>query len=167
MVKKLSDRVLSRLKREILFVPPSMPLPSLLVKMRTQRTHLALVIDEYGGTDGLISIEDIVEQIVGDIDDEYDVEDGDTIIARVAGVFEVDGRASVEDLERRLGGALALPDNTEVETAAGLVAALIGRVPERGEVLRHPAGFDFEVLDADPRKVKRLRIKPAPPAEAP
>jgi CBS domain containing-hemolysin-like protein len=165
---KLTDRVLPRLKREILFVPPSMPLPSLLVKMRTQRTHMALVIDEYGGTDGLISIEDIVEQIVGDIEDEYDVEDGEAITARVAGIFEVDGRARVDELERRLGGTLELPDNNDVETAAGLVAALVGRVPERGEVLRHPAGFDFEILDADPRKVKRLRIKPAPPAaEAP
>jgi CBS domain containing-hemolysin-like protein len=162
---KFGDRVLTRIKREILFVPPSMPLPALLVTMKSRRIHLALVIDEYGGTDGLVSIEDIVEQIVGDIEDEHDIEDADHIIARAGGVFEVDGRASVEAVESRIGATLTLPDHEgDVETVAGLSAALASRVPQRGEVLRHPAGFDFEVLDADPRRVKRLRIKPAPQA---
>jgi len=160
---KFADRVLSRIKREILFVPPSMPLPTLLVTMKSRRIHLALVVDEYGGTDGLVSIEDIVEQIVGDIDDEHDIEDSDQIIVRPGGVFEADGRASVEALEKRTGAKFALEEHEdEVETVAGLAAAIAGRVPQRGEVLRHPVGFDFEVLDADPRRVKRLRVRAAP-----
>jgi len=161
---KFADRVLSRIKREILFVPPSMPLPTLLVTMKSRRIHLALVIDEYGGTDGLVSIEDIVEQIVGEIDDEHDIEDSDQIIVRPGGVFEADGRASVEALEKRTGAKFALEDHEDgdVETVAGLVAAIAARVPQRGEVLRHPVGYDFEVLDADPRRVKRLRVRPAP-----
>jgi len=160
---KFSDRVLSRIKREILFVPPSMPLPTLLVTMKSRRVHLALVVDEYGGTDGLVSIEDIVEQIVGDIDDEHDIDDSDQILARPGGVFEADGRASVEALEKRTGAKFALEEHEdEVETVAGLAAAIAGRVPQRGEVLRHPSGFDFEILDADPRRVKRLRVRPAP-----
>jgi CBS domain containing-hemolysin-like protein len=160
---KFTDRVLSRIKREILFVPPSMPLPTLLVTMKSRRIHLALVVDEYGGTDGLVSIEDIVEQIVGDIDDEHDIDESDQIIVRPGGVFEADGRASVEALEKRTGAKFALEDHEdEVETVAGLAAAIAGRVPQRGEVLRHPVGFDFEVLDADPRRVKRLRVRPAP-----
>ncbi len=162
---KFGDRVLTRIKRDILFVPPSMPLPTLLVTMKSRRIHLALVIDEYGGTDGLVSIEDIVEQIVGDIEDEHDIDDTDRILARPGGVFEVDGRASVEVVESKLGVKLGLADHEDdVETVAGLAAALASRVPQRGEVLKHPAGLDFEVLDADPRRVKRLRIKPAPQA---
>lgn len=163
-VAKFGDRVLSRIKREILFVPPSMPLPTLLLTMKSRRIHLALVIDEYGGTDGLVSIEDIVEQIVGEIDDEHDIDDSDKIIARPGGVFEADGRASVEALEKRTGARFALEDHEDgdVETVAGLVAAIAARVPQRGEVLRHPIGYDFEVLDADPRRVKRLRVRPAP-----
>lgn len=161
---KFADRVLSRIKREILFVPPSMPLPTLLLTMKSRRIHLALVIDEYGGTDGLVSIEDIVEQIVGEIDDEHDIDESDQIIARPGGVFEADGRASVEALEKRTGAKFALEDHEEgdVESVAGLVAAIAARVPQRGEVLRHPIGYDFEVLDADPRRVKRLRVRPAP-----
>lgn len=160
---KFSDRVLTRIKRDILFVPPSTPVPTLLVTMKARRIHLALVIDEYGGTDGLISIEDIVEQIVGDIDDEHDIDEADRIIARPGGIFEVDGRVDVATLEERLQTELVLADHdSEVETAAGLAAAIAARVPQRGEVLHHPAGFDFEVIDADPRRVKRLRIKPSP-----
>ncbi|MDX2234600.1 MAG: hemolysin family protein [Hyphomonadaceae bacterium] len=162
---KFSDRVLTRVKRDILFVPPSMPLPTLLVTMKSRRIHLALVIDEYGGTDGLVSIEDIVEQIVGDIEDEHDIDDTDSVLARPGGVYEADGRASVEAVEAKLGVKLGLADHEDdVETVAGLAAAIASRVPQRGEVLKHPAGFDFEVLDADPRRVKRLRIKPAPQA---
>ena len=160
---KFSDRVLARAKRDILFVPPSTPLPTLLLTMKTRRIHLALVIDEYGGTDGLVSIEDIVEQIVGEIDDEHDIDQSDQIVARPGGVFEMDGRVGVETVEAKLGAKLGLVDHEDdVETVAGLVAAIASRVPQRGEVLQHPAGFAFEVLDADPRRVKRLRIKPAP-----
>ena len=162
---KFSDRILARAKREILFVPPSTSLPTLLLTMKSRRIHLALVIDEYGGTDGLVSIEDIVEQIVGEIDDEHDIDEAERIVARPGGVFEMDGRVSVEIVEARLGAKLGLVDHEDdVETVAGLAAALASRVPQRGEILRHPAGFDFEVLDADPRRVKRLRIKPAPAA---
>lgn len=159
---KPNDRVLPRLRREILFVPASMRLPTLLLKMRTTRIHLALVVDEYGGTDGLVSIEDLVEQIVGNIDDEHDTDEAPLIQPRAAGVFEVDGRASVEALEKALGVSLAVPDlDDDFDTVAGLAVALVGRVPQRGEVLRHSAGYDFEVLDADPRRVKRLRLRAA------
>jgi CBS domain containing-hemolysin-like protein len=158
---KLSDRLLARVRREILFVPPSMRLPLLLLKMRTTRIHIALVVDEYGGTDGLVTIEDLVEQIVGDIDDEYDVAEESLIQPRPGGIFEVDGRAVMSDLETAVGKTLALPEEDgEFDTIAGLVVAMVGRVPQRGEVLQHPAGFDVEVLDADPRRVKRLRLKP-------
>lgn len=160
---KYGDRALTRIKRDILFVPPSMPLPTLLVTMKSRRIHMALVIDEYGGTDGLVTIEDIVEQIVGDIEDEHDVDDSDRIVPRPGGVFEADGRASLEEVEARMGARLDLADHEgDVETLAGLAAALASRVPQRGEVLKHPSGFDIEVLDADPRRVKRVRIKPAP-----
>ena len=162
---RYSDRILARAKRDILFVPPSTPLPTLLLTMKTRRIHLALVIDEYGGTDGLVSIEDIVEQIVGEIDDEHDIDQSDQIVARPGGIYEMDGRVAVELVEAKLNAKLGLVDHEDdVETVAGLVAAIASRVPQRGEVLQHPAGFAFEVLDADPRRVKRLRIKPAPVA---
>lgn len=160
---KLADRPLPRLKRDILFVPASMRLPTLLLTMQARRIHLAIVVDEYGGTDGLVSIEDIVEQIVGDIADEHDVDAA--LVQSRGGAVEADGRASIAELEKALGKELTLPDDeNEVDTAGGLAVTLAGRVPQRGEVLKHPAGFDFEVLDADPRRVKRLRIKAAPPA---
>ena len=158
----LSDRPLGKLKRDILFVPASMRLSSLLLQMQTRRIHLAMVVDEYGGTDGLVSIEDIIEQIVGDIPDEHDVDA--TLIQDRAGMFEADGRAAIAEMEKVLGVSLALDgEGDEFDTAGGLAAALAGRVPQRGEILRHPAGYDFELIDADPRRVKRLRIKPAPP----
>jgi CBS domain containing-hemolysin-like protein len=129
--------------------------------MQSSHIHLALVVDEYGGTDGLVSIEDVVEQIVGDIADEHDI-DAPMVLARPAGVFEADGRADVGDLAKALGADLALAESdSEFDTAAGLVVALAGGLPQRGQILRHPAGFDFEVLDVDPRRVKRVRIKPS------
>jgi CBS domain containing-hemolysin-like protein len=159
---KLSDRPLGKLKRDILFVPASMRLPTLLLAMQARRIHLAMVVDEYGGTDGLVSIEDIIEQIVGDIPDEHDVDA--TLILERAGAFEADGRASIAELEKTLGVSLALDGEAdEFDTAGGLAVVLAGRVPQRGEVLPHPAGYDFEVLDADPRRVKRLRVKQRPP----
>ena len=153
------DHVISRLKRDILFVPAAMRLPALLLKMQAMHIHLALVVDEYGGTDGIVSIEDVVEQIVGAIEDEYD-EASTFIQAKGPGVFEADARASIEEVERALGVSLSLgPDSADFDTVGGLVAALAGRLPQRGEILAHPAGFDFEVLDADPRRLKRLRIR--------
>lgn len=156
-----TDRLLLRVKRDILFVPPSMRLSALFLRMQSSRIHLALVVDEYGGTDGLVSMEDLVEQIVGEIDDEHD-EEAALIQERVGGGFDADGRASIEKLEAALGVSLALPEHEdEFDTAAGLAVAMAGRLPQRGEILRHPAGFEIEIIDADPRRVKRLRFKRA------
>ncbi|MGD9979143.1 MAG: hemolysin family protein [Hyphomonadaceae bacterium] len=161
-----SDRSLPRIRREILFVPQSMTLARLFLRMQSSRIHLALVVDEYGGTDGLVSMEDLVEQIVGAIDDEHDVESA-FVVERLNGAFEADGRAPIVELEQKLGASLALPDHEdEFDTAAGLASALAARLPQRGEILHHPAGFDVEIIDADPRRVKRLRIKPASEAAA-
>ena len=154
-----NDRTLARIRRDILFVPQSMTLATLFLKMQSSRIHLALVVDEYGGTDGLVSMEDLVEQIVGAIEDEHDVEAA-MVLERAPGAFEADGRASIDELETKLGASLALPDHEdEFDTAAGLAVALAGRLPQRGEILHHPAGFDVEIADADPRRVKRIRIK--------
>ena len=158
---QFADRSLPRIKREMLYVPQSMTLARLFLRMQSSRIHLALVVDEYGGTDGLVSMEDLVEQIVGAIDDEHDV-DSALVLERPNGAFEADGRASITELEEKLGKSLALPDHEdEFDTAAGLAVALAARLPQRGEILRHPAGFDVEIVDADPRRVKRIRIKPA------
>lgn len=157
---KFEDCSLPRIRREILYVPQSMTLATLFLKMQSSRIHLALVVDEYGGTDGLVSMEDLVEQIVGAIDDEHDVESA-WIVERPGGAYEVDGRAPIDELEAKLSASLALPDHEdEFDTAAGLAVALAGRLPQRGEILHHPAGFDVEVTDADPRRVKRMRVKP-------
>ena len=148
-----------RLKREILFVPASMRLSDLLVRMQTTRIHLALVVDEYGGTDGLVSLEDLVEQIVGEIEDEHD-EDDAFIVARKPGLWDVDARAEIEDLEVETGRSLSLPDfEDDIDTLGGLVFALAGRVPLRGEIVEHPAGVDFEIVDADLRRIKKLRVR--------
>jgi CBS domain containing-hemolysin-like protein len=163
---KYSDRSLPRIRREILFVPQSMTLARLFLRMQSSRIHLALVVDEYGGTDGLVSMEDLVEQIVGAIDDEHDV-DSALVLERPNGAFEADGRASIAELEEKLGASLALPEHEdEFDTAAGLAVALASRLPQRGEILHHPAGFDVEIVDADPRRVKRIRVKPASEAAA-
>jgi magnesium and cobalt transporter len=157
---------IAEIKREILFVPPSMPLIDLLLKMQTAHTHLALVIDEFGGTDGLVSIEDVIEEIVGDIADEHD-ETADAVRKLEDGSFVADGRLDLEDFRNQTGLALAPEDpDSDVDTLGGLVAWLLGRLPQRGEVLTDPAGFEFEVLEADPRRVKRLRIKPPVPGPA-
>lgn len=161
---QFADRSLPRIKREMLYVPQSMTLARLFLRMQSSRIHLALVVDEYGGTDGLVSMEDLVEQIVGAIDDEHDV-DSTLVLERANGAFEADGRASITELEEKLGKSLALPDHEEFDTAAGLAVALAARLPQRGEILRHPAGFDVEIVDADPRRVKRIRIKPASEAQ--
>ncbi len=162
---QFSDRLLTRIRRDILFVPQSMTLATLFLKMQSSRIHLALVIDEYGGTDGLVSMEDLVEQIVGAIEDEHDV-DPSLVLERVGG-FEADGRAPIDQLEAKLAASLELPEHEdEFDTAAGLAVALAGRLPQRGEILRHPAGFDVEIVDADPRRVKRIRIRRADAAPA-
>ncbi len=146
--------------RSVLFVPPSMQALDLLVRMQGSRTHMALVIDEYGGTDGLVSIEDIVEMIVGDIEDEHDEDEAPLIAGAPDGTFVADGRAALDDVSAAIGHDLELGDDTdEIETIGGLVTSLCGRVPVRGEVVAGHEVFDFEILDADPRRVKRIRIR--------
>ena len=150
--------------RPVLFAPPSMPALDLLVKMQASHTHMALVIDEYGGTDGLVSIEDVVESIVGDIEDEHDEADRPQIAAAGDGVFIVEARASLEDVSKALGvdlSELAVAD--DVDTIGGLLTTTAGRVPSRGEIVAGPADLEFEVLDADPRRVKRLRLRKRTP----
>jgi CBS domain containing-hemolysin-like protein len=152
--------VLPRLKRDLLYVPMSMKLPNLLLQMRAKRCHMALVIDEYGGTDGLVTIEDLVEEIIGDIDDEHDDLDQDLIVDAGNGVWNADARVELETFSARAGVDFMLEDmEDDIDTLGGLVFALAGRVPPRGEILQHPTGYDFEVIDADPRKIKRLRIR--------
>jgi CBS domain containing-hemolysin-like protein len=161
------EPVLRRLRREVLYVPGSMRAADLLVRMQASRVHMALVIDEFGGTDGVVTLEDVIEAVVGDIDDEYDEVAPAQVVARAGGLFDADGRAPLEDLEAALGATLTPPDLEEdIDTIAGLVGALAGRVPQRGEVIAHPDGFEFEITDADPRRVKRVRIRklePIPP----
>ncbi len=147
--------------RSVLFVPPSMQALDLLVKMQASRTHMALVIDEYGGTDGLVTIEDIVEMIVGDIEDEHDEDEDPLIEKEDGGTFLADGRAALDDVSAALGVDLTLGDDAEeIDTIGGLVTMLCGHLPTRGEVVTGNPDFHFEILDADPRRVKRLRIRP-------
>ena len=151
--------------REILYVPGSMSVLDLLLKMQTTRLHLALVVDEYGGTDGLVSIEDLVEEVVGDIADEHDVEDEPLIKSDPRLGLVADARTPISDLEKYLALELASEEQEEVDTLGGLVFAIAGRIPARGELVRHPSGIEFEVLDADPRRIKKLRIHLPPAAE--
>ena len=149
----------AKIVREILFVPPSMPAVDLLAKMQATHIHLALVVDEYGGTDGAVSMEDIVEQIVGEIADEHDQNAAPGVIRQPDGSFVADARASLDDVTAIVGaefdvGAIA----NEVDTLAGYIATRIGRVPVRGELVPGPGRFELEVLDADPRRVKKLKI---------
>ncbi|MGB6086689.1 hemolysin family protein [Parvibaculum sp.] len=158
---------LRAIRRDLLFVPPSMPAIDLLLKMQATRIHLALVIDEYGGTDGLVSIEDLVEEIVGEIEDEHDVDSGPMLVKRDDGSIDADARCPIEELEEMSGLRLVDEENEDdVDTLGGLVFSMLGRVPLRGELVRHPAGVEFEVKDADPRRIKRMRIHFVPaPAE--
>ena len=133
------------IRRDVLFVPPSMPVVNLLVKMQATRIHMALVIDEYGGTDGLASIEDLVEQIVGDIEDEHDTDEAIEIVPRGDGEFDASARVDLEEIERLVGLKLADDEAAEeIDTLAGLVFSLVGRVPQRGEIVKHPVGIEFE-----------------------
>ncbi len=151
---------LSKIVRPLLFVAPAMPILELLLQMRAKRTHMALVVDEFGGIDGLITIEDLVEEIVGEIEDEHDTEDAPTAIERADGSLIVDARFEIEEFEQRYGSILEDEEREDdIDTLGGLVFSLAGRVPGRGEVIRHPSGVEFEILDADPRRIKRLRLR--------
>ena len=156
---------LERLLRKVLFVAPSVPILDLLVQMRQARTHIAMVIDEFGGIDGLVTIEDLIEEIVGEIEDEHDVHVAPVLIERPDGSIIADARISIEALEEQHGTRLRPAGEQEaVDTLGGLVFTLAGRVPKRGEVIAHPDGIEFEVLDADPRRIKRLRVRGLRPA---
>ncbi|SDI82448.1 MULTISPECIES: hemolysin family protein [Bradyrhizobium] len=145
--------------RKLLYVPPSMRAIDLLAQMQASRIHLALVVDEYGGTDGLVSIEDIVEQIVGEIDDEHDSDEPPAIVKQAEGSFLADARASLEDARKVIGEDFITGEaSDEVATLGGYLVSQVGRLPVRGEVISGPGNFEIEVLDADPRRVKRLRI---------
>jgi CBS domain containing-hemolysin-like protein len=143
--------------REAIFAPPSMSALDLLVKMQSHRIHLALIIDEYGGTDGLVTLEDLLEEIFGDIADEHDIHQ--PLIAEDAGGLVADARAEIEDVEAKIGRSLVSAEGEDVETLGGLVFTMLGRVPVRGEIVCHPSGFEFEILDADRRRVKKLKVR--------
>lgn len=150
------------LLRPLLYVPPSMPIGVLLQKMQTERRHMALVIDEYGGVDGLVTIEDLIEQVVGQIADEHDIEDDTWWVQEKPGVYLAQAKTPLEEFEDEI--ALSLTDadeidEEEIDTLGGLVFMLLGRVPVRGEMVEHPGGAVFEVVEADPRRIKRLRVR--------
>ncbi len=153
------------LVRELLFVPPSMAASDLLIKMQATRVHMAIVVDEYGGTDGLLSIEDLVEVIVGDIDDEHDTNEEALIRDLGKGTYLADARAPLDEVEALLGRSL-LPEEprSEADTLGGLIFAMLGRVPARGEIVRHAAGVEFEIAESDSRRVKKIRIAIEAPA---
>lgn len=151
---------LRKLLRPLLFAPPSMPLGVLLQKMQTERSHMALVIDEYGGVDGLVTIEDLIEQVVGEIEDEHDTAEDGYWVQEKPGCYLAQSRAPLDEFEAEIGLNLTEGlDDEEIDTLGGLVFVLTGRVPARGEVIPHPGGVQFEVVDADPRRIKRLRVR--------
>jgi len=160
--------VLKRLKREVLYVPASMRAADLMSRMQASRLHMALVIDEYGGVSGLVTLEDVIEAVVGEIDDEHDEAQVSGVVVRSEGLFEADARADLEDLESVMGVSDLAPTDMEeeIDTVGGLVTALAGRVPRRGELIAHPFGWEFEVVDADPRRVKRVRVRRTPAVES-
>ncbi|MFZ5618743.1 MAG: hemolysin family protein [Pseudomonadota bacterium] len=159
------EPILKKIRRTVLYVPPSMRVTDLLLRMQASRVHMALVIDEFGGTDGLLTIEDLVEEIVGDINDEHDVDETPAIVARQGGGWEADGRVEFAELSATTG--ITLQSESEgVDTIGGFVVDFAGRVPQRGEILSHPSGFDFEIIEADARKIRKVRIRRTPaPAE--
>lgn len=149
----------AKLRRPVLYVPPSMPATNLLIRMQSTRIHMALVVDEYGGTDGLVTIEDLVEQIVGDIEDEHDVAEAAYIVTDPKLGLVASARTPIKQLEEHLGVKLLKPEEEEdIDTLGGLMFSLLGRVPVRGELVRHPSGIELEVLDADARRLKKVRI---------
>ena len=151
---------LAAMLRPLLYAPPSMPIGVLLTKMQADRIHMALVIDEYGGVDGLVTIEDLIEQVIGEIEDEHDVEEAALWNAEKPGSYLAVARTPLDAFETEIGLKLTEEDDEEeVDTLGGLVFLLSGRVPARGEMITHPTGVEFEVVDADPRRIKRLRVR--------
>ncbi|MCT8161841.1 hemolysin family protein [Pseudoruegeria sp. SHC-113] len=153
------DLDLRAIVRQLLYVPPSMPIGVLLQKMQTERIHMALVIDEYGGVDGLVTIEDLIEQVIGEIEDEHDTDEDKLWIEEKPGQYLVEAKTPLEEFEAEISQSLTDSlDDEEIDTLGGLVFVLTGRIPARGEVVEHPDGPEFEVVDADPRRIKRLRV---------
>jgi magnesium and cobalt transporter len=153
---------LKKMLRPLLFVPPSMSIGVLLSKMQAERRHMALVIDEYGGVDGLVTIEDLIEQVIGEIEDEHDQEDDTFFIEEKPGQYITLAKTPLADFEAAIGCSLTEHDEVdeeEIDTLGGLVFMLSGKIPARGEVVQHPDGPEFEVIDADPRRIKRLRVR--------
>jgi CBS domain containing-hemolysin-like protein len=149
----------AKIRRPVLYVPPSMPATNLLIRMQSTRIHMALVVDEYGGTDGLVTIEDLVEQIVGDIEDEHDIAEAAHIMIEPKVGLVASARTPIKQLEEHLGIKLLKPEEEEdIDTLGGLMFSLLGRVPVRGELVRHPSGLELEVLDADARRLKKVKI---------
>jgi len=151
------DRSMPALMREPLFVPESMGVIELLARMRAERTHLAIVIDEFGGTEGLVTIEDVVEEIVGDIEDEHDEEEGGMLTLLEDGVWEADARIELEELQKAVDPRLTSEDD-DIDTLGGLVFLMAGHIPAKGECIRHPSGWTLEAVDSDPRKIIRVRL---------
>ena len=150
------------LLRPLVYVPPSMTIGVLLTKMQAERRHMALVIDEYGGVDGLVTIEDLIEQVIGEIEDEHDVDEGTFWTVEKRGTYLALAKTPLGDFEAEIGHSLTdhdTVDEEEIDTLGGLVTMIAGRVPARGEVVLHPDGPEFEVIDADPRRIKRLRVR--------
>ncbi|MDZ4085373.1 MAG: transporter associated domain-containing protein [Tabrizicola sp.] len=158
---------LKRLLRPILYAPPSMPTGVLLQKMQKERVHMALVIDEYGGVDGLVTIENLIETVIGEIEDEHDEDEGALWKEEAPGVILAQSTAPLEDIEAALGIPLrTAEEDEEIDTLGGLVFLRSGRVPARGEVIEHESGVQFEIVDADPRRIKRLRVRVPVPGAA-
>jgi CBS domain containing-hemolysin-like protein len=160
---RVASHVLTDLLRPVLFVSPAVRVLDLLLEMRLKRAHMAMVVDEYGGIDGLVTIEDVVEQIVGEIEDEHDADEAPQMIERPDGAVLADGRLPLKLLEERIGKIFSDEEREAADTLGGLVARLAGRMPSRGELVRHSSGVEFEVTDSDPRLVRRLRILNIPP----
>ena len=152
---------LPKILRKVLFVSPSMQVLELLLEMRAKRTHMAMVVDEYGGVDGLVTIEDLVEEIVGEIEDEHDQTEEPELVQRPDGSFDADARAVLEELQDVLKPIMGEEEWEDSQTLGGLVVDLAGRVPIRGELITHSSGIEFQILDADPRRLKRVRVRGA------
>ncbi len=162
---RVSSHTLTDLLRPVLFVSPAVRVLDLLLEMRLKRAHMALVVDEYGGIDGLVTIEDVVEQIVGEIEDEHDADHAPEMIPQPDGTLLADGRVALSDFEERVGEVFSDEERDDAETLGGLVASLAGRMPSRGELVKHSSGIEFVVTDSDPRLVRRLRVRNLPPSK--
>tara|TARA_B100001027_G_scaffold186038_1_gene138428 strand:- start:2663 stop:3499 length:837 start_codon:yes stop_codon:yes gene_type:complete len=157
--KKTETKFLQNLKREILEIPPSMPALDLLLKMQLTRLHMGIVIDEYGCTDGLVTIEDVIEEITGEIEDEHDEKNLPMLIKSSQNTFEASARIEIDELQKVTNiQFLDSHDNEDVDTLGGLIFSITGRVPQRGEIIKHTSGTTFEIKDADPMKIKSVKV---------